>query len=408
MAQSSDSWGRVDETGTVFVRTADGERSVGQFPDATAEEALAYFEHKFVELAGQVTLLEQRVKRGSSASEVSKSVEALKTQVADANAVGDLASLQSRLDALHDSVAELSAQQEAEHRASIEAAVVERTALVAEAEALAAQDPAKVQWKQTGVRIDELFAAWQLQQKTGPRLPKAEGNELWKRFRAARATIETQRRAFFAEMDSVHKDVRVRKQELISKAEELSSKGVDGIAAYRLLVEEWKTAGRSGKKSDDALWAKFKAAGDVLYSAKAERDAKDEVEFGTNLQAKIELLEEAEKLVGLEDKDSAREQLRGIQQRWDAIGKVPRDKVRSIEDRLRRVEASVKKLEETHWKENDPEKKARSEGMVSQLEEAIAKLERELSEATSRGDSSKIAEVEEALKARRAWLAAID
>ncbi len=408
MTQSSDSWGRVDETGTVFVRTAEGERAVGQFPDATAEEALAYFEHKFVELAGQVTLLEQRVKRGTPATEVSKSVEALKAQVEEANAVGDLASLHSRLDTLHGAVAELSSQQEAEHRAAIEAAVAERTALVAEAEALAAQDPAKVQWKQTGVRMDELFATWQLQQKSGPRLPKAEGNELWKRFRAARATIETQRRAFFSEMDSVHKDARTRKQELIARAEELASKGLEGIPAYRQLIEEWKGAGRSGKKSDDALWAKFKAAGDTLYAAKAERDSKDEVEFGANLQAKTELLVEAEKLPELEDKDAAREQLRDIQRRWDAIGKVPRDKVRSIEDRLRKVESSMKKLEEAHWKQNDPEKKARSEGMVSQLESAIAKLEQELAEANSKGEAAKVAELEEALKARKAWLAAID
>ena len=28
-------WGRVDETGTVFVRTSDGERAVGQYPAGT-------------------------------------------------------------------------------------------------------------------------------------------------------------------------------------------------------------------------------------------------------------------------------------------------------------------------------------------------------------------------------------
>ena len=36
-------WGRVDDDGTVYVRTADGERSVGQMPDATPEEALSFF-----------------------------------------------------------------------------------------------------------------------------------------------------------------------------------------------------------------------------------------------------------------------------------------------------------------------------------------------------------------------------
>ena len=90
-------WGRVDETGTVFVREATGERAVGQYPDGSPEEALAYFQRKFSELAGQVTLLEQRVKRGAPASDVSKAVRALAASIATANAVGNLAALQSRI-----------------------------------------------------------------------------------------------------------------------------------------------------------------------------------------------------------------------------------------------------------------------------------------------------------------------
>ncbi|WP_367882112.1 hypothetical protein [Rathayibacter oskolensis] len=56
-------WGRVGDDGTVYVRVGDGEREVGQYPDASPEEALAYYERKYVELAGQVSLLEQRAKR---------------------------------------------------------------------------------------------------------------------------------------------------------------------------------------------------------------------------------------------------------------------------------------------------------------------------------------------------------
>ena len=74
-------WGRADETGTVFVREAGGERAVGQYPDGTAEEALAYFERKYVELAGQVTLLEQRVKRGTASADVARTIEGLKTTI---------------------------------------------------------------------------------------------------------------------------------------------------------------------------------------------------------------------------------------------------------------------------------------------------------------------------------------
>ncbi len=400
-------WGRVDETGTVFVRETDSERAVGQYPDGTAEEALAYFERKYTELAGQVTLLEQRIKRGTAVADVAKTISTLTTTITTANAVGDLASLTRRLEALGGAVGEIVEKQSAEQKAQIEAAVAERAALVEEAEQLAAQDPSKVQWKQVSAALDEIFARWQKHQQDGPRLPKNESNELWKRFRAARTTIETHRKAFFAELDSVHRDARGKKQELVEKAEALIPKGADGIPSYRSLLDQWKLAGRAGKKFDDALWAKFKAAGDVLYGAKAEVDAHDDEEFTANYEQKLVLLAEAEPLLTETDRVKAKETLAQVQRRWDAVGKVPRDKVKVVEDRLRKVETAVRKLDEEHWEKNNPERKARSEGLANQLQDAIAKLERELAEAEASGDRRKVADAKEALDARKVWLDAL-
>lgn len=407
VAEEQAPWGRVDETGTVFVREASGERAVGQYPDGTPEEALAYFERKFTELAGQVTLLEQRVKRGAPAADVAKAVTSLSANIAGANAVGDLASLQRRIEALGGTVTELTEKQTEEAKALVAAALVEREKLVVEAETLAAQDPAKAQWKQVTATIDDIFARWQKHQAEGPRLPKNEANELWKRFRAARATIDTHRKAFFAELDSVHKDARAAKQALVEKAQALVGKGADGIPEYRTLLDRWKAAGRAGKKFDDALWAQFKDAGDALYAAKSEIDAKDNVEFEANLALKEELLTEAEPLLTATDRVKAKETLLSIQKRWDRIGKVPRDKVKVIEDRLRKVEAAVRKLDEDHWQKNNPERQERESGFLGQLNEAIAKLERELEDAKASGDKKKIAAAQEALDARKAWLGAL-
>lgn len=400
-------WGRVDETGTVYVREGDGERAVGQFPDATPEEALAYFERKYTDLAGQVTLLEQRAKRGAPASDIARAVEALRANVATANAVGDLESLNQRLAKLGGAVDELTEQQSAEAKAVVQAAIAERTAIVEEAEALAASDPAKTQWKQASATLDALFARWQSHQHDGPRIPKGEAGELWKRFRAARTTIEHNRKAFFAELDSQHRDVRARKTALIERAEALVPRGADGVPEYRTLLDEWKLAGRAGKRNDDALWARFKAAGDAIYAAKSEVDSRENEEFTANLKQKLELLDEAEPLLAATDRQSARTTLASIQRRWDAIGKVPRDQVKPIEDRLRRVEAAVRKLDEEHWHRNNPEKQARSEGLASQLNEAIAKLEAELADAKASGDTARITAAQEALDARRVWLNAL-
>lgn len=407
MATEQAPWGRVGDDGTVYVREADGERAVGQYPDATPEEALAYYERKFAELAGQVGLLEQRVRGGAPAADVAKAIAHLTESVEGANAVGDLAGLRERLDKLSGSVGELTEKQSAEAKAAVAAALAERETLVAEAEALAAQDPAKAQWKQVTAQLDALFARWQAAQKDGPRLPKTDSNDLWKRFRAARTTIETHRKAFFAELDGAHKEARARKQQLVERAEALASKGTAGIPDYRRLLDDWKQAGRAGKRADDALWERFKAAGDVLYAAKAEVDARENEEFQGNLTQKLELLDEAEKLLTETDREKAKSTLLGIQRRWDAIGKVPRDAIRTVEDRLRKVEAHVRKLDEDHWNKSDPEKQARSEGFAAQLEAKIAKLEAELADAKAAGDARKVKDAEDAIAAQKAWLDAL-
>ncbi|MET0805693.1 MAG: DUF349 domain-containing protein [Lacisediminihabitans sp.] len=401
-------WGRVDETGTVFVREGDNERAVGQYPDGTPEEAMAYFVRKYVELAGQVTLLEQRIKRGTAAADVAKTIAHLKETGATANAVGDLASLTARLNALGGAVDELTEKQTAETKATTDAALAEREALVVEAETLAAQDPAKAQWKQVSATLDDLFARWQKHQQDGPRLPKNESNELWKRFRAARTTIETHRKAFFAELDSVHKDARAKKTALAEQAEALVPQGQAGIPTYRSLLDQWKAAGRAGKKFDDALWARFKTAGDQLYAAKSEVDAIENEEFSANLELKLALLTEAEPLLTATDRVSARNALISIQRRWDAIGKVPRDQVKPVEERLRKVEAAVRKLDDDHWQKSNPERIARAEGLAGQLQDAIAKLEKELDDAKAGGDAKKVKEAQEALDARKAWLKVIN
>ena len=401
-------WGRVDETGAVYVRIGDGERQVGEYPDATPEEALAYYVRKFTELEGQVILLEQRARAGAPAGDVAKAAKHLATTIESANAVGDLASLAARVDALGGVIAEKAEEQSEAHKAEVEAAIAERTSIAEAAEAIAARDLSKVQWTAVGAELDALFKRWQEHQANGPRLPKGTSDALWKRFSAARSTVDAARRAYFHQLDSAHKDARSAKEALIAKAEALAPKGTDGIAAYRTLVDEWKRAGRAGRKSqDDALWERFKAAGDVLYAAKAEATAREDSQYAANLEVKLGLLAEAEGILRITDRRQARELLTDIQRRWEQAGRVPRDQVRPIEDRLRKVENHVRKLDDEHWHRTDPSRVERSEGFAGQLEESIARLEGELAEAERSGDRTAIEAARQALETQKAWLAAV-
>jgi hypothetical protein len=393
----------------VSVREGDGWRVVGQYPDGTADEALAYYQRKFSDLASEVTLLEVRHRRGgASAADLRATARALHAKLPDAAAVGNLAALDARIVALTEALAEATASEAAASRQAVDEAVRARTELVEKAEALAARDPRSVQWKQASADLTSLFDQWQSQQQNGPRLPKSTGQQLWKRFRDARATVDKHRREFYAELDESHKGARDQKARLVERAEALAPKGEDGIAAYRELLDQWKTAGRAGKKADDALWARFKAAGDALYSARGEREAADAEASREKIESKRALLEEARVVADERDLVKARSALTAIQRQWDDIGRVfPRDKERVLDDDLRKIEQALRSREEIDWKRNNPETKARANDMTRQLTEAIEKLEDELAAAKASGDKASIAKASEALDARRAWLNAL-
>lgn len=400
-------WGRVDEAGTVYVRYQDTERVVGEYPDATAEEALAYFARKYADLEGQVKIAEQRVQRGASANDVARTVEHLTALVTEARVVGDLKSLEDRVAVLAEQLGSLTKEQAEQNQAALAEALAFRAGLVEEAEALAAVDPARAQWKQVTAQLDDVFARWQQHQHDGPRIPKNDANELWKRFRAARSTVDQHRRAFYSELDAQHRDARTRKQELVQQAEALASRGSDAIPAYRQLLDDWKQAGRAGKRHDDALWARFKAAGDVLFEQRHAESSAENEEYSANLEAKLAILAEAEPLLQQRDRVAARKTLTDIQRRWDEVGRVPRADVRRVEDRIRAIEDHVKGLEDAHWRESNPERKARTTGLASQLEDAIGKLEGELESAKASGDARRIKDAQEALDARKIWLDAL-
>ena len=399
-------WGRVDEDGTVWVLTADGERAVGSYPGATPEAALAYFARKYAELAGQVGLLEQRIAAGQlSGAQAESAVQRLAETVRTAHVVGDLTALETRLEALTPLAQARRAESELAAREARERAVVQRTVLVEEAEALAAPEPDRISWKASGDRLRELFEDWKRLQREA-RLDRHTEDELWKRFSHARTMFDRKRRQYFGALDEQRAQVRATKERLITRAEELS-RSTDWAAtamAFRELMTEWKAAGRASRKEDDALWARFRAAQDAFFAARSAVNDQVESEFRDNLAVKERLLAEAEALLPVRDPQTARAALRDIQDRWDAAGKVPRSDLGRIEGRLRAVEQAVRGAEQERWSRSNPQARARAQDAVDQLESTIAALRQRLATARAGGSERAIRDAEQALQAREQWL----
>jgi hypothetical protein len=397
---ANDPWGRVDADGTVYVRTAEGERVIGSWAAGSPEEALAFYRRKFDALDTEVALIEQRITATEIApGQAQATVQRLLGALADANCIGDLDSLRVRLEALTTAVD----QRREEVRAAREHARQEareiKERIAAAAEQIAAE---ATHWKASGERMTELLEEW----KAAPHADRAVEAVLWKRLSAARNAFTKRRKAYFSSLEAERETVRIRKEKLVEEAEALADSTDWGptTSAYRDLMRQWKEAGRAGRDAEAELWKRFRDAQDKFFAARTEVFAAKESELRSHAAVKEQLLTEAQALLPVTDLRTARTALRSIQERWEQAGSVPRDSREHLEGGLRRVEDAVRKAEETQWRRSNPEALARAEGTVAQLRAAITSLEAQLARARERDDQAGISKAEEALEARRSWL----
>jgi hypothetical protein len=393
-------FGRVDDSNTVFVNDNGTERQVGQYPNVSAEEALSYFSKKFEDLEAQVRILEQRVAAGITDSKSLKAGhDALVKELKEPNVVGNIQFLRDRVAKLATGIEASAAKAQEERSELVAKALAEKEEIATKAEALI-KNLGGVNWKKSASEMTALFEAWQKLQKEGPKIPKAQTDPIWKRFSQARAKFEAGRRSYFADLDGKFKEAKKAKTTLTEAAEALVAKGSDAAAEYRKLQDQWKEAGKAGKV-EDALWARFRAAGDAIFAAKKEQDAELRVTQGENLKLKLELLVKAE-AIDVSDLAKAKNEMSQIQSQWVKVGHIPKDDIRKVEDRMKKVEKALSDAQADEWRRSDPAAKARSNSLVEQLEAAIAGLEAELAKAPA----PKKKDVQDQIDARKSWLVA--
>jgi hypothetical protein len=388
-------WGRIDDDGTVYVRTADGERAIGSWQAGDREAGLAFYVRRYEDLETEVQLLEKRLESGAGDPAHTRSTAtALKEQVANAAAIGDLASLDRRLDALLAAAEEKAGAAAAAREQARADAIAAKEALVAEAEKIA---ESATSWKASGDRLRAIVDEWR--QIKG--IDRKTDDALWKRFAAARDAFSRRRGQHFAQLDAERSTVKEAKERLIARAEELSvsTDWKETTAAMRDLMTEWKAAGRAGRDVEDALWARFRAAQDAFFNRRSETFAERDAEQLGNQRAKEEIIAKAAALdVG--DPKAAQNALRDLQAQYDEIGHVPRDAMRRLDDQMRAAEQRVRDAVDAEWRQGSAESNPFLAAMRERLVEAEAKLER----ARKSGDAARIKKAEDEVTQRRALL----
>ncbi|WP_433282742.1 DUF349 domain-containing protein [Pseudonocardia xinjiangensis] len=388
-------WGRVDAEGTIYVRTPEGERIVGSWQAGAPEEGLAHFARRFDDLLTEVELLAARLAAGGGEPKHAlSSAKTLRDGLDEATVVGDLVGLRARLDELVTQAEEAVAAARSARDAQRAAAVARKEELAAEAETLAEE---ATQWKQAGDRFKAILDEWRAIRGVDRKTDEL----LWKRFSKARESFNRRRGSHFADLDRQRATAKTRKEELVVEAEKLSDSDDWGptAARFRDLMTEWKAAGRAQKDADDSLWQRFRTAQDAFFARRAGTFAERDAEFAANADAKRALLVEAEK-IDLSDPAGARAALRRVQERWEEIGKVPRDDIRPLEAGLRAVEERVREAAERQWRRTDPEAEAR----VAQFRERVAQFEAQAEKASAAGDARRAEQARSQAEQWREWL----
>ncbi len=384
-------FGRVDDDGTVWLISSAGERVIGSWQAGDAEAAYAHFGRRFDDLSTEIALMERRLQSGTGdARKIKAAAATLAETLPTASVLGDIDALATRLSAIADHAETAAAEEKArrdEHRA---AQIARKEALAAEAEDLAAN---ATQWKSAGDRMRAILDEW----KTVSGLDRKTDDALWKRYSAARETFNRRRGSHFADLDRERAGARAAKERLCERAEELtgSTDWAATSAAFRALLAEWKTVGRAAKDVDDKLWHRFKAAQDAFFSARNAVSAERDAELTANATAKEALLVEAER-IDTTDHDAARAALRALTDKWDALGKVPRERT-DLERRLRAVEKKVRDAADAD--RTDPEAAARAQQFVTRAEQ----FESQAAKAEAAGRTKEAAEARASAAQWREW-----
>ena len=384
----------------MYVRSRDGvEREVGRWPDGDPVEALALYTRRFEGLAVEVALLERRVRREAlSPSDARAAVDTVRALVVDAQAVGDLESLIERLDLLQPVLDEQRQQRRAAKVAVQEEARAAKERLVVEAEKLATSDD----WRGGVDELGRMMDAW----RQLPRIDRGTDDALWRRFSSARMAYSRRRKTHLAEVHQLRDRAREVKRRLADEADQLADSTEWGptAARFRDLMRQWKEAGSAPHRDEERLWRRFRAAQDTFFGARDAQSAKADATCAVNAESKLALLVEAERLLPASDVRAARARFREIAARWDAAGKVPRERVRELDGRMRAVEQALQAAEQEHARRDNPEARARAEAAVAQLEASLTGLRQRAAAASAAGDDRSLAEANAAIEAREVWL----
>jgi hypothetical protein len=182
-------------------------------------------------------------------------------------------------------------------------------------------------------RIHELQEQW----RQAADVPRAQGETLWRRFKAVHDELWARCEAHFAAQASARVENLAKKVTLCERAEALadSTNWLQTAETIKALQAEWKTVGPVTRGQEKAIWERFRAACDRFFTRRQDDLAKRKALWAENFAKKEALCVAVEALAASSDWEQTSAEIRRLQNEWKTIGPVKKSRSDAIWQRFR-------------------------------------------------------------------------
>jgi len=236
-------------------------------------------------------------------------------------------------------------------------------------------------WQQAIKRVEELRAEFL---KLGP-VPKKLSNQNWTDFKQVLRDFNTAKNDFYKNLKGSQVHNLEEKLGLIKTAQDnMNSEDWETVVPlFKKLQEDWKKIGHVPRSQANKVWDDFRDACNTFFKNYRDKNNATGDNWKENYKNKKALLEE---LKALNDEEGAIEKIETIKNSWNAIGKVPKDKLsintefnKTLREKLKLNKINEFDLKEENLTENQITDKARKiKNQIVDLESEVVQLENNL------------------------------
>jgi hypothetical protein len=180
------------------------------------------------------------------------------------------------------------------------------------------------------VRSFKLLQQYHQEWKESGPVEEDKKEELWNRFKTASDKINQNRKDYYDQLEKQQNENYAAKLILCEKMEEIANTTIVSINKMDALTNQakdlfkaWESIGLVHRDLRDAIWERFRKAGDVFSANRKQYLIKHREKQIDNYNLKLSLCMQAEAIALRKDWKKATDEILSLQREWKTIGFVP-------------------------------------------------------------------------------------